>query len=117
MYARELVDRSWHFKDASEKRATVKPLCQRVEQYFEIPPRRLCRYFADADDSTLIAANGLNFRGFHASISARNFLPKYLFDCFFHPLSDLQGTPTFEEMVAFDNLIYIRPGTCDDPTG
>jgi hypothetical protein len=117
MYARELVDRSWNFNYSSAKQTTAKPLCQRVEGYFQFPPRRLCRYFADADDSSLIAKNGLYFRGFHASISVRNFLPKYLFDCFFHPLSDLRGTPTFQEMVAFDNLIYIRPGTCDDPTG
>lgn len=117
MYARELADRSWNFNHSRDKETTVKPLCQRVEGYFQLPSQRLCRYFADADDSILIAKHGQNFRGFQASIAARNFLPKYLFDCFFHPLADLRGTPTFEEMVAFDNLIYIRPGTCDDPTG
>ena len=62
-------------------------------------------------------AVGPHFRGFHATVAARNSFPRYLFDCFFHPLETLRGIPSFEEMVAFDSLIYIRHSTCDDPTG
>jgi len=116
--AQRVRDRSWIF-EASEKEATVKPLCLRVEKEFNLSAGRLCRYFAGSDDGCLIANPhfGLHFRGFHATVAARNSFPKYLFDCFFHPLETLRGIPSFEEMVAFDSLIYIRHSTCDDPTG
>jgi hypothetical protein len=50
-------------------------------------------------------------------LSDRNGLPKYLFDCFFHPLERFPELVPFEEMVAFDNLVFIRRGTCLDTTG
>jgi hypothetical protein len=119
--AERAIDRSWFF-DSSEKEATLKPLCQRVEEEFELPTRRLCRYFAGFDDVYLIAnpCFGPHLRGFHATVAARNSFPKYLFDCFFHPLETLtmrHTLPSFEEMVAFDSLIYIRSSTCNDSTG
>src|SRR5438132_3446897 len=108
-FAQEVRDRGWIFH-SSEKEATVKPLCQRVEKEFELPTTRLCRYFADSDDEFLIANPrfGPHFRGFYATVAARNCFPKYLFDCFFHPLqmfSMRETSPSFDEMVAFDGLI------------
>jgi hypothetical protein len=116
-----VTDRSWVFSSPA-KEATLKPLCQRVEAEFDLPAGRLCRYFADFDDPSLIANPrfGQHFRGFHATVAARNSFPKYLFDCFFHPLEMFtmrERSPSFEEMVAFDTLIYVRQSTCDDPTG
>lgn len=110
------VDRSWVF-DSPAKEASLKPICERVEMEFELPTTRLCRYFAGWDDDYLIQRNGRHFRGFHATIKARNMLPRYLFDCFFHPLHMFTETVPFDKMVAFDNLIYIRQSTCDDLTG
>jgi len=120
-FAQKVRDRSWIF-DSPEKEATLRPLCQRVEKEFELPTARLCRYFAGSDDECLIANPrfGSHFRGFHATVAARNSFPKYLFDCFFHPLETFtvrETSPSFEEMVAFDSLIYVRSGTCDDSTG
>jgi hypothetical protein len=120
-FAQRTVDRSWIFA-ASEKETTVKPLCQQFEKEFDLSTGRLCRYFAGSDDLCLLANPhfGPDFRGFHATVEARNSFPKYLFDCFFHPLETftMRGTsPSFEEMVAFDSLIYVRHSTCDDPTG
>src|SRR5260370_6763545 len=58
--------------------------------------------------------------GFHATVAARNSFPTHVRNCFFHPLEMFtvrETSPSFEEMVAFDNLIYIRSSTCDDSTG
>ena len=114
-----VVDRSWVFGYGNTKESEIRQLCKRVEAEFDLPARRLCRYFASSDDGCLIANPrfGPHFRGFHATFEARNSFPKYLFDCFFHPLETLRGIPSFEEMLAFDSLIYIRHSTCDDPTG
>src|SRR5580658_9108361 len=103
MYSTQ-VDRSWVFGTPA-KEATLKPLCQRVEVEFDLPAGRLCRYFAGFDDFSLTANPrlGQHFRGFHATVAARNTLPKYLFDCFFHPLEMFtmrEESPTFDEMVA-----------------
>src|SRR5947209_4820355 len=118
---RETADRSWVF-GSPELETALKPLCQRVEAEFDLLEDNFCRYFADFDDPCLIGDPpfGRHFRGFHATVEARNTLPRYLFDCFFFPLEMFilrEKSPTFKEMVAFDTLIYVRQSTCDDPTG
>jgi hypothetical protein len=41
----------------------------------------------------------------------------YLQQCFFHPLEQFTKIVPFVEMVAFDNLIYVRHSTSSDITG
>jgi hypothetical protein len=110
------MENGWQF-NASSVEETIKPLCQRVEDQFRLPARRLLRYFADSDDEYLRTIHGPHYRGFHAPISSRNLLPRYLQDCFFRPFNDIPEGTSFDEMVAFDNLIYIRRSTCADTTG
>jgi hypothetical protein len=102
----------WNFNGSTENEAILKPLCEQAERYFQISGR-LHRYFATSEDSSL-AGNGEHYRGFHCHISQRIQLPMYLLQCYFYP--DFAGD-TFEEMVAFEHLIYIRHSTCSDPTG
>ena len=121
MSNRNTIDRSWVF-GSREQEAKVKPLCQRVEAEFDLTSGRLCRYFAESDDSYLVSNPyfGQHFRGFHATVESRNAFPQYIRDRFFHPFNMLttrETSPTFDEMVAFDSLIYVRKSTCDDPTG
>jgi hypothetical protein len=116
----ETTDGSWVF-GSPEIEAALKPLCRRVEAEFDLPADKFCRYFADSDDPYLVGNPrlGRHFRGFHATVAARNTLPRYLFDCFFFPLEMFilrEKSPTFKEMVAFDTLIYIRQNTCNDKT-
>jgi hypothetical protein len=117
MRASRQVDRSWNFSGSLEKESALKPLCQQIEGQFPVPSRRLCRYFASTDDAYLVTWHGKHFRGFHGPFSARTALPQYLLHSFFHPFEDLSGDETFEETIAFDNLIYIRHCTCADLTG
>lgn len=122
MYRPTVEGRSWVFASPARETA-LKPLCQCVEAEFDLPKdTRFCRYFAETDDPCLTGNPDLGpyFRGFHATVAYRNFLPRYLFDCFFHPLEMFtlrEKLPTFEEMVAFEILIYVRKSTCDDMTG
>jgi hypothetical protein len=48
------IDRSWVFGSSTVKEATLKPLCQRVDEQFQLPTSRICRYFADSDDPCFI---------------------------------------------------------------
>lgn len=58
---------------------------------------------------------GEHYRGFHVPISGRGDLPHYLLYGFFHPL---ELGMSYEDSIAFDNLIYIRQSTClDRPVG
>jgi hypothetical protein len=110
----------WDFNCSTENEAKLKPLCLEVEKHFQLPAHRLYRYFARTDDLSLEGPPmrlGRHYRGFHAPLSDRIGLPKYLFDCFFHPLDNFPEPVPFEEMVAFDNLIFIRQSTCLDVTG
>ena len=113
-----VVDRSWVFGYGNTKESEIRRLCKRVEAEFDLPATRLCRYFASSDDRSLIA-NPLFGRTFGAFTRPlrRELFPEVSLRCFFHHLETLKGTPSFEEMVAFDSLIYIRHSTCDDPTG
>ncbi len=60
---------------------------------------------------------GAHFRGFHIPLSGREALPEYLRDCFYNPFDEFNVGQTFDEMVAFDNLIYLRHDTCSDVVG
>src|SRR5690242_17094805 len=107
------ADRSWIFGYGNTKQSELKRLCERVEQEFELSPRRLCRYFADFDDEMLLQVYGAHLRGFHAPISAYRALTcwPYLQKCFLYPLERFTEVVSFEQMIAFDNLIYIRSNT------
>jgi hypothetical protein len=115
----------WDFNCSAEAEARLKPLCLEVDKYFSFPARRLYRYFARTDDRYMVGppmSLGEYYRGFHVPIASRHVLPGYLLDCFFHPPENFKGNsldnlPSFEQMVAFDNLIFIRDSTCLDPTG
>ena len=107
----------WNFNGSATNEAALKPICQEVEKHFALPTRRPYRYFAVEDDSDLAAMMGAHFRGFHIPFSGRNDLPEYLRDCFFRPFEEYNATMTFEQMVAFDNLIYVRYDTSSDSVG
>jgi hypothetical protein len=95
----------------------LDPLCRRVLAEFRLPPLRLYCYFAETDDPYLRRKNGKYYRGFHISIEGRSELPEYLSDCFFHPFNPFGNEEvTWENTVSFDNLIYVAPRTCLDPT-
>jgi hypothetical protein len=103
----------WNFNSSAENELRLKPLCLEVEKHFQIRGR-MHRYFAAAEDPYLARENGEHFRGFHCHISQRFRLPPDLLYSFFR--SNLVGN-TFEEMTAFEHLIYIRQRTCCDPVG
>jgi hypothetical protein len=105
-------DPAWNFNGSKINETTLKPLCQQVESYFTLPPKRLCRYFATSHDEYLQQMNGAHYRGFHAPRSSRHVLPIYLLHCFFRPFDEITRDVPFEETIAFDNLIYIGDSTC-----
>jgi hypothetical protein len=115
----------WDFNYSAENEARLKPLCIEVAKHFCFPVRRLYRYFARTDDHYMVGppmSLGEYYRAFHIPLSSKAVLPLYLSECFFHPIenftrSPLDKMPSFEQMVAFDNLIFIRDSTCLDPTG
>ena len=107
----------WNFNGSDTNESVLKPTCQEVEKQFALPAGRLYRYFAVEDDADLARLMGAHFRGFHIPLSGRNTLPEYLLNCFFRPFEEYDATMTFEQMVAFDNLIYVRYDTCSDTVG
>lgn len=107
----------WNFNGSTANESTLRPLCQEIESHFDLPAKRLYRYFAVEDDAYLAGVMGRHFRGFHIPLSGRNDLPEYLRDCFFRPFEECHLAMTFEQMVAFDNLIYVRHDTCSDSVG
>lgn len=115
--ARQHGGRSWRFGSKGERESKVRPLCVRVEDHFDFPARRLCRYFADLEDEYLANRFGRHFRGFHVPLAGRGVLPQDTQECFFYPPEATAEDATFGEMVAFDNLIYIRHSTCEDLVG
>jgi hypothetical protein len=117
-------DGGWHFNGSATNETVLKPLCQQVEKLFELPSRRLCRYFAVWDDPYFARDNiiGPHYRGFHVAFDREQVkeLPLYLSECFFVPENEIgkhDWNCPYEELVAFDDLIYFRDSTCLDPTG
>lgn len=115
--AQQEQDAGWNFNGSDVNKSTLKPLCKRVESCFKLPSKRLYRYFAVDDDKYLAGLMGRHFRGFHIPLAGRNDLPDYLRDCFFVAIEEFDVSMTFEQMVSFDNLIYIRRDTCSDTIG
>ena len=115
--AQQEQDAGWNFNGSDVNKSTLKPLCQRIESCFKLPSKRLYRYFAVEDDKYLKGLMGRHFRGFHIPLAGRNDLPDYLRDCFFVPFEEFDLSMALEQMVAFDNLIYIRHDTCSDTIG
>src|SRR6266478_4240724 len=117
----ERTDKGWYFDYSVTNKNTLKPLCVEVEKHFTLPARRLLRYFAASDDFQLRqeppVGFGTYYRGFHVPLSGRHSLPMHLQSVFFHPLEQFTEVVSFDVMVAFDNLIYIRDSTCSDVTG
>ncbi len=117
----ERTDKGWYFDYSVTNENTLKPLCVEVEKHFTLPARRLLRYFAASDDFQLRqeppVGFGTYYRGFHVPLSGRHSLPMHLQSVFFHPLEQFTEVVSFDVMVAFDNLIYIRDSTCSDVTG
>lgn len=114
-----MLSNGWDFNGSAVNEATLRPLCEKVEVHFQLGDCRVYRYFAVHDDENLQERNGQHFRGFHCPIAARDTLPRYLLDCFFHPLNlcTAGSFANFADMVAFDHLIYITKSTCSDRTG
>jgi hypothetical protein len=104
-------DRSWLFNGSVENETKLKPLCQQVEALFQLPARRLCRYFATTEDLSMLRNPrlGENYRGVHIPYAARHDFPN-LRQCFLHQQVGFSN----EDPKAFDNLIYIRASTCVD---
>src|SRR5580704_15495309 len=102
--------RSWNFNHSTENEAVLKPLCERAEELFELPARRLCRYFAVFEDPCFAECMGPYYRGFHVSYTPemQAELPIYLQDCFrpLYLLETANPEGPYEETVAFDDLIY-----------
>jgi hypothetical protein len=114
------LDNGWNFDNSTKNEAALKPLCLEADEQFQFPARRLYRYFAATDDAILRGEPpyfGQYYRGFHIPFTGREILPYYLSNLFFHPFDPNREEPSWEEQIAFDNLIYIRDETCSDVTG
>src|SRR5882672_6288528 len=109
-------ERAWNFNGSTANESTLKPLCQEVEKHVHLPSRRLCRYFATFEDSGLCDEIGKHYRGFYCPRSQTEGLPQYLMECFFRTDDEITGV-NFGDLIAFDDLIYIRSTTCSDLTG
>src|ERR1035437_2702780 len=110
-----MTDRSWNFEGVGERETKLKPLCQQVETHFQLPAHRLCRYFPRCDDPFFIKHYPKCFRGFHLPSRKINpIFPNAVRECFLHPPEDVSVDARFEDRIAFDDLIYIRPSTCTD---
>jgi hypothetical protein len=108
---------AWQFNASQKNEATLKPLCQEIEKHFPPRSRKLCRYFATTDEPQFVTDIGEHYRGLQARREAREGLPFYLYDIFFVPKEDRGKVDGFEDLVAFDDLIYVRHSTCTDPIG
>jgi hypothetical protein len=89
---------AWKFNGSRMNESVLKPICQQVEQVFQMSHVRLCRYFAVIEDPYL-AYWLQTYDGFQ--LPASNEWPKYLEN----------------ERSSSDYLIYLTKATCVDPTG
>jgi hypothetical protein len=97
---------TWDFNDSSVNESNLRPLCEQVDNYFQMPNAKLYRYFATSDDKYFNREIGPYYRGFHFHRSSAGDIPDYTIDRYLPP-----DPPTFE------HLIYIRNTTCLDNTG
>jgi hypothetical protein len=102
----------WNFNGSVENESTLKPLCEQVDQHFQLSAHRIYRYFAVPEpvvDGYLSEKAGEYFRGLHVPVSGthEDDVRQYLLSRCLPP-----GSAT-----SYDHLIYIRQSTCLDPTG
>ncbi len=112
-----MSDKSWNFNGSIENESKLKPLCLEVENRFRFPALRLCRYFATSEDAFFIERFGKNFRGFFMPLAGRLELPHYLERCFYRPFDELTDNYAYEDLFAFDGMVYVRSMTHQDETG
>lgn len=113
------------FNGDEEREAKLMPQCLAVFNEFAFPTQRIYVYIARAEEPDFTnphspTAQGKFFRGIQISPEDMHHLPSHLQACVFKPDSELmylENTPTFMEMLAFENLVYIRNSTCIDPIG
>src|ERR1700680_2588722 len=96
----------WNFNNSTVNESTLKPLCVRVDEWFQHPTDRLYRYFAVVDDEFLAHKIGKHYRGFRSDASGTDEVCSHVRD---HYLPIGGGTQ-------YDTVIYIRHSTCLDPT-
>jgi hypothetical protein len=104
---------------SDELRDTLKPVCERILEHFQLPAQRLYCYFANEEDPELRKDVGQFYRGFFSYREGASQLPNYLQQCFLRSEDEFAQIPaniTYESMVAFDCLIYVRNRTCRDVT-
>jgi hypothetical protein len=105
---------------SEQLRDTLQPVCDRILGHFALPQLRLYCYFASEEDPVLRKDVGQFYRGFFSYREGASELPNYLQQCFLRSEDEFAQIPiniTYESMVAFDCLIYVRNKTCRDVTG
>lgn len=112
----------WMFNGSAEYELCLKPLCEMVQKFFTLPNLRLCRYFAAAEDPFYQMdpphGFGRHYRGFHIPRKdASDLLQPEHIQCFYRSSEDIPVDAPLDQLVAFDNMIYIRKTTCDDTVG
>lgn len=96
----------WNFNNSTANETALRPLCEQVDKFFDLPAARRYCYFAVADDEYLTDKVGRHYRGLNAPTSSRGPIPEHAF----HRYLPADGN-------CYDHLIYIRNSTCLDPTG
>jgi hypothetical protein len=113
------------FNGDKEREERFMPLCLAVWNEFDLSSERIYVYAARTEeyeftDARSLTYQGRFFRGIQISPEDMHNLPRHLQECVFRPneeLMYLEKTPTFMEMLAFENLVYIRNSTCVDSIG
>ncbi len=96
----------WNFNNSAVTESVLKPLCVRVDEWFQLPTDRLYRYFAVVDDEFLADRIGKHYRGVRADVSGTDEVCNHIRELCLPPGSDTQ----------YDTVIYMRNSTCADPT-
>jgi hypothetical protein len=113
------------FNGDKEREEQLMPLCLAVWNEFELSSERIYVYVARTEefeftDARSLTYQGRFFRGIQIPPEEMHNLPRHLQKCIFRPdeeLMYLEKSPTFMEMLAFENLVYIRNSTCVDSVG
>jgi len=115
----------FNFNDDKDREEQLIPLCLAVWNEFELSSERIYVYVARTEefeftDARSLTYQGRFFRGIQIPPEDMHNLPRHLQKCVFRPdeeLMYLEKSPIFMEMLAFENLVYIRSSTCDDGVG
>ncbi len=99
----------WNFNGSVANESTLKPLCEEVDRYFNLPAHSYYRYFAvpnnGIDDRYLAEKAGQYYRGLRVPASGTDPVCLYLTSSCLPPGAD------------YENLLFIRHSTCLDPAG